>query len=87
MLALDVLAVVRSRSSDPETVLSLADEGMRIARELDFTPGVYWALWTMGEVARLQGDHDRALGHYEEMLALWKVAVDETRGIIEGPWA
>jgi len=23
----------------------------------------------------------------EEMLALWKVAVDETRGIIEGPWA
>src|ERR1043166_5143484 len=23
----------------------------------------------------------------EEMLALWKVAVDETRGVIEGPWA
>jgi creatinine amidohydrolase len=23
----------------------------------------------------------------EEMLALWKVAVEETRGIIEGPWA
>ena len=23
----------------------------------------------------------------EEMLALWKVAVEETRGVIEGPWA
>ena len=23
----------------------------------------------------------------EEMLALWKVAVDETRALIEGPWA
>jgi len=23
----------------------------------------------------------------EEMLALWKVAVEETRGVIEGPWS
>jgi predicted ATPase/DNA-binding CsgD family transcriptional regulator len=76
MVALDVLGIVRRRA-DPAAALPLAQEGLRLARELGFAPGVAWALWSMGEVARFRDDLGRAAAHYEEMLALCRAQGDD----------
>jgi predicted ATPase/class 3 adenylate cyclase len=53
-------------------VLSYAEESLRLFRELDHKGGIVLGLNTLGELARLDGDYDRAGRLYRECLTLSK---------------
>jgi predicted ATPase/class 3 adenylate cyclase len=51
-------------------VITHAEEGLRLFRELDHKGGIVQGLNTLGELARVDGDYPRARRLYEECLAL-----------------
>jgi tetratricopeptide (TPR) repeat protein len=50
--------------------MTLCEEGLALFRELSDKPGMAQALTTLGELARLDGDYERARTAYEECLAV-----------------
>jgi tetratricopeptide (TPR) repeat protein len=50
--------------------MTLAEEGLRLFRELDHKSGIIFALNMLGELARLDSHHARAGRYYEECLTL-----------------
>jgi len=50
--------------------LTLCEEGLALLREADDRPGMAMALNTLGELARSDGDYERAGEAYEECLAI-----------------
>jgi predicted ATPase/DNA-binding CsgD family transcriptional regulator len=59
-----------TRMREPETAIAIAEEGLAMFRALNFQPGIAQALNIIGEIARLNGDDDRAERAYEECLAV-----------------
>jgi non-specific serine/threonine protein kinase len=67
------LAVIARAQGDYALAASRLDESLRLEREAASTDGVIMALGDLGDLARDQGDHVRALGYYREALALGRV--------------
>jgi predicted ATPase/DNA-binding CsgD family transcriptional regulator len=59
--------------------IALCEEGLALFRELDHKPGIAWALNALGELARLDGDYERAKQVYEECLAISREMGDRQR--------
>jgi non-specific serine/threonine protein kinase len=55
---------------DTARVAVLLDEALQRQRALDFAWGLADTLRILGDLAREQGDHERALAHYQESLEL-----------------
>jgi predicted ATPase/DNA-binding CsgD family transcriptional regulator len=66
--ALIFLGYVMQR--EPAAALPLAEEGLALFRELSHQPGIAQALNIIGEIARINGDDDRAKLAYEQCLAV-----------------
>jgi non-specific serine/threonine protein kinase len=74
------LAVTRLQTQDQiQQGLELARESLATFRQLDDRPGTAYALNTLGELARLQGDHPAAKRYYEECLDLVKETGERNR--------
>jgi tetratricopeptide (TPR) repeat protein len=69
-------------TADPDRYgegIALCEEGLVLFRELDHKPGVARALNTLGELARLDGDYERAQEVYEESLTIAREIGDRQR--------
>jgi non-specific serine/threonine protein kinase len=55
---------------EPEAAMPLAEEGLALFREFDHQPGIAQTLNIIGEIARINGDDNRAKGAYEQCLAM-----------------
>jgi predicted ATPase/DNA-binding CsgD family transcriptional regulator len=55
---------------EPEAAMPFAEEGLALFRQRDHQPGMAQALNIIGEIARVNGDDDRAKHAYEECLAI-----------------
>jgi DNA-binding CsgD family transcriptional regulator len=69
-LALMNLAVVDRTRGAPSLAAERFGEALRLVREGGYTAGTIQALEGLGDLARDQGDHARALGYYREALGL-----------------
>jgi predicted ATPase/DNA-binding CsgD family transcriptional regulator len=61
--------------------IELCEAGLALFKQLGDKHGIAWALNVLGELARLNGDYERAEAAYEESLAVCK-GVDDRRGAI-----
>jgi len=74
------LAITRLQTQDQvQQGLELARESLATFRQLDDRPGMAFALNTLGELARLQGDHHAARRYYEECLDIVKETGERNR--------
>ncbi len=55
---------------EPQAATPIVEECLALFRELDHQPGIAQALNILGEIARFNGDDDRARHFYEECLAV-----------------
>jgi predicted ATPase/DNA-binding CsgD family transcriptional regulator len=65
-----------------EEGIALCEEGLVLFRELDLKPGIARALNVLGELARLDGDYERAQRAYGECLAVSRQTGDRHREAI-----
>jgi tetratricopeptide (TPR) repeat protein len=65
-----------------EEGIALCEEGLALFRELDVKPGIARALNVLGELARLDGDYERAAKVYEECIAVSRETGDRHREAI-----
>lgn len=56
--------------AEPQTATPLVEEGLALFRDLGHQPGMAQALNILGEIARFNGDDDRAKHAYEECLVV-----------------
>jgi tetratricopeptide (TPR) repeat protein len=61
--------------------LAMAEEGLALFREVHDKHGIAHALTIIGEIARFNGDGDRARRAYEEALVLYR-QISDTRGTL-----
>ncbi len=74
------LALTRLQTPDQiQRGMELARESLATFRQLDDKPGMAYALNTLGELARLQGDRTSAKRYYEECLAIVKETGERNR--------
>jgi non-specific serine/threonine protein kinase len=66
--------------NDPDVAITLAEESLALARELDHRPTMVDALVAIGEISRFAGDDHRARISYKESLALAE-QLGDLRGI------
>jgi DNA-binding NarL/FixJ family response regulator len=64
------LAVIARTHGDSSLAAERLAEALRLEREAEYTEGMIQALGDLGDLARDQGDHARALGFYREALDL-----------------
>jgi predicted ATPase/DNA-binding CsgD family transcriptional regulator len=55
---------------EPDTAMPIAEEGLALLRELHHLPGIAQALNIIAEIARVNGDDERAKQAYEECLSV-----------------
>lgn len=59
-----------TQMNTPEVPLAIAEQGLALFREMNHKPGIAQALNIIGEIARFQGDDERARIAYEECLTI-----------------
>jgi non-specific serine/threonine protein kinase len=64
------LAVIARTHGDHALATTRLEEGLGLERDVGYTEGMILALGDLGDLARDQGDHTRALGCYREALDL-----------------
>ena len=78
------LALTRLQTPDQiQRGMELARESLATFRRLDDKPGMAYALNTLGELARLQGDRTSAKRYYEGCLAIVKETGERNREAIQ----
>jgi non-specific serine/threonine protein kinase len=70
--ALNVAAILASLQDDNTTAKRLVKESLELSRELDDRQQTGYALYTLGRLARVEGNYARAVTFFEESLTLFR---------------
>src|SRR5262249_47122374 len=70
--ALNVPAILASLQDDNTTARKLVEESLELGRELDDMQQTGYALYTLGRLARIEGNYARAATFFEESLTLFR---------------